>query len=152
MTATMAGAVWAELAGPEHAPGLEQIYEGYLLHYGRPRRARRTDDRLLHGDEQYARGLAQVAELDDPEAIAALAELIGLASRERAERASGTDDFALWAATARFLADRSERDAFHAALRSLRDERDTTPLEALVGGLELEREREAHRRLAGGAR
>jgi uncharacterized protein YciI len=143
--------VWADLAGPAHAAGLEQIYEGYLLHYGRPRRPRGTADRLLHGDEQYARGLAQVAELDDPEAIAALAELIGLASRERAERAGATDDFALWAATARFLADRSERDAYHAALVSLRDARDPAPLEALVGGLGLRRERAAHRRLAGSA-
>jgi hypothetical protein len=137
--------VWAELAGPEHAPGLEQIYEGYLLHYGRPRQA---GGGLLHGDEQYARGLAQVAELDDPEAIAALAELIGLASRERAEHGGSTDDFALWAATARFLADRSERDAYHAALVALRDARDAAPLEALVDGLGLQRERAAHRRLA----
>jgi hypothetical protein len=144
--------VWTELAGPDHAPGLEQIYEGYLLHYGRPRHARAADDRLLHGDEQYARGLAQVAELDDPEAIAALAELIGLASRERAEQPDDTDDFALWAATARFLADRSEREAYLAALTALRDERDPSALEALVDGLELGRERTAHRRLAGGAR
>jgi hypothetical protein len=151
MSAATADAVWAGLAGPDHAAGLEQIYEGYLLHYGQPRGADRSGDRLLQGDEQYARGLAQVAELDDPEAIAALAELIGLASRERGEQPEGTDDFALWAATARFLADRSKRAAYLAALVALRDERDPGPLEALVSGFGLEREREAHRRLAGGA-
>jgi hypothetical protein len=152
MSTTTADAVWAGLAGPDHAAGLEQIYEGYLLHYGQPRAVDRSGDRLLQGDEQYARGLAQVAELDDPEAIAALAELIGLASRERAEHPEGTDDFALWAATASFLADRSRRSAYLAALVALRDDRDPGPLEALVGELELAREREAHRRLAGAAR
>jgi uncharacterized protein YciI len=151
MSATTADAVWAGLAGPDHAAGLEQIYEGYLLHYGRPRVADRSGDRLLLGDEQYARGLAEVAELDDPEAIAALAELIALASRERAEQPEGADDFALWAATARFLCDRSQRTAYLAALVALRDERDPGPLERLVAELGLTREREAHRRLAGGA-
>jgi hypothetical protein len=149
MSATVERPVWAALAGPEHAPGLEQIYDGYLLHYGDGPVA---EGELLRGDEQYAQGLARVAELDDPEAIAALAELIGLASRERAENGEQTDDFALWAATARFLADRSERDAYHAALVSLRDARDTGPLERLVAPLPVERERDAHRRLAGSGR
>jgi hypothetical protein len=149
MSATVARPVWATLAGPEHAPGLEQIYDGYLLHYGEGPVA---EGQLLRGDEQYAQGLAQVAELDDPEAIAALAELIGLASRERAENGEQTDDFALWAATAHFLADRSERDAYHAALVSLRDARDTRPLEQLVEPLAVERERQAHRALAGAGR
>jgi hypothetical protein len=152
MSTTIAGPVWADLAGPEHAAGLEQIYDGYLLHYGRPRGEAPAGDRLLHGDEQYALGLARIAELDDTEAIAALAELIGLASRERAEQPDDTDDFALWAATARFLGDRSERDAYLAALVALRDERYPRALEALVDQLELGRERAAHRRLAGGAR
>ena len=70
----------------------------------RPRaRGRPAAASLLAGDEQYAQGLARVAELDDPEAIAVLAELIGLASRGRAEHGAEADDFALWAATARFL-------------------------------------------------
>jgi hypothetical protein len=141
--------VWAELAGPGHAPGLEQIYEGFLLHHGR---ARRASDSLLEGDAQYAQGLARVAELDDPEAIAALAELIGLASRGRAEQGAATDDFALWAATAHFLADRSEREAYRAALVTLRDERDNAPLEALVTELDVDRERAAHLALAGATR
>jgi hypothetical protein len=150
MTTTISRPVWAELAGPEHADGLEQIYEGFLLHYGRPRKATSAEqDSLLGGDEQYAQGLARVARLDDPEAIAVLAELIGLASRGRAEQGSEADDFALWAATARFLADRSGREVYRAALLALRDRGDGTPLEALVADLDLRRERAAHRALAG---
>jgi hypothetical protein len=150
MTATTSSPVWAELAGPEHADGLEQIYEGFLLHYGRPRQAASGGrDTLLGGDEQYAQGLARIAELDDPEAIAVLAELIGLASRGRAEHGPETDDFALWAATARFLADRSGREVYRSALLALRDDDDGAPLEALVADLQLERERSAHRALAG---
>jgi hypothetical protein len=150
MTTTISRPVWVELAGPEHADGFEQIYDGFLLHYGRPRDAVSGGrDSLLGGDEQYARGLARVAELDDPEAIAVLAELIGLASRGRAERGRETDDFALWAATARFLSDRSERDVFRTALLALRDDGDGAPLEALVADLDLERERSAHRTLTG---
>jgi hypothetical protein len=147
MTRTTSSPVWAELAGPEHADGLEQIYDGFLLHYGRGDDARR--DSLLGGDEQYAQGLARIAALDDPEAIAVLAELIGLASRGRAERGRETDDFALWAATARFLADRSGRDVYRTALLALRDDGDGAPLEALIADLDLERERAAHRTLAG---
>jgi hypothetical protein len=149
MTTIASRPVWAELAGPEHAGGLEQIYEGFLLHYGRARHETAEQDSLLGGDEQYAQGLARIAELDDPEAIAVLAELIGLASRGRAEHGPETEDFALWAATARFLADRSGREVYRAALLALRDRGDGTPLEALVADLDLGRERSAHRALAG---
>jgi hypothetical protein len=150
MSTTIPRPVWAELAGPEHAGGLEQIYEGFLLHYGRPQRGVHPAlESLLGGDEQYAQGLARIAELDDPEAIAVLAELIGLASRGRAEHGSETDDFALWAATARFLADRGGREPYRTALLALRDHRDAGPLEALVADLDLGRERAAHHALAG---
>jgi hypothetical protein len=150
MSTTTSRPVWAELAGPEHAEGLEQIYEGFLLHYGWPHdEADGARGSLLGGDEQYARGLARVASLDDPEAIAVLAELIGLAARGRAEHGRETDDFALWAATARFLSDRSGRDVYRTALLALRDEGDGAPLEALVADLDLERERAAHDALAG---
>jgi hypothetical protein len=150
MTTTISRPVWVELAGAEHADGFEQIYEGFLLHYGRPREAvSGARGSLLGGDERYAQGLARVAELDDPEAIAVLAELIGLASRGRAERGLEADDFALWAATARFLCDRSGRDVYRIALLALRDEGDGAPLEALVADLDLARERAAHRTLAG---
>jgi hypothetical protein len=147
MSATISRPVWADLAGPEHADGLEQIYEGFLLHYGRREAAGR--DSLLGGDEQYAQGLARIAELDDPEAIAVLAELIGLASRGRAEHGAETDDFALWAATAHFLADRSGREVYRTALLALRDRGDGSLLESLVGDLDLARERAAHDALAG---
>lgn len=150
MTTITSRPVWAELAGREHADGLEQIYEGFLLHYGHPRpRAPAERDNLLAGDEQYAQGLARIAMLDDPEAIAVLAELIGLASRGRAEHGCETDDFALWAATARFLADRGGREPYRTALLALRDHRDAGPLEALVADLDLGRERAAHHALAG---
>jgi hypothetical protein len=147
MSATISRPVWAELAGPEHADGLEQIYEGFLLHYGRHEPA--AHNSLLGGDEQYAQGLARIAELDDPEAIAVLAELIGLASRGRAEHGREADDFALWAATARFLADRSGREVYRTALLALRDLNDGSLLEALVADLDLARERTAHDALAG---
>jgi hypothetical protein len=147
MSTTTSRPVWAELAGPDHADGLEQIYEGFLLHYGRGDAAGRSS--LLGGDEQYAQGLARIAELDDPEAIAVLAELIGLASRGRAEHASAADDFALWAATARFLSDRSGREVYRTALLALRDRGDGSLLESLVADLDLTRERAAHEALAG---
>jgi hypothetical protein len=147
MSATISRPVWADLAGPEHADGLEQIYEGFLLHYGRHEPV--AHNSLLGGDEQYAKGLARIAELDDPEAIAVLAELIGLASRGRAEHGSETDDFALWAATARFLADRSGREVYRTALLALRDRGDGSLLESLVADLDLARERTAHDALAG---
>jgi hypothetical protein len=149
MSATVSRPVWADLAGPDHAEGLEQIYEGFLLHYGHPRASVNPElDGLLGGDEQYAQGLARIATLDDPEAIAVLAELIGLASRGRAEHGRETDDFALWAATARFLSDRSGREVYRTALLHLRDHDDIAALEALVADLDLGRERAAHRALA----
>jgi hypothetical protein len=152
MSTTVSRPVWADLAGPEHAEGLEQIYEGFLLHYGQPRETVNPElDGLLGGDEQYAQGLARIAALDDPEAIAVLAELIGLASRGRAEHGSQTDDFALWAATARFLADRSGREVYRTALLALRDRADGSLLESLVADLDLARERAAHDALAGDA-
>jgi hypothetical protein len=149
MSTTVSRPVWADLAGPEHAEGLEQIYEGFLLHYGHPRETVNPElDGLLGGDEQYAQGLARIAVLDDPEAIAVLAELIGLASRGRAEHGREADDFALWAATARFLSDRSGREVYRTALLHLRDHDDIAALEALVADLDLGRERAAHRALA----
>ena len=79
-----------------------------------------------------------------------LAELIGLASRGRAEHGAETDDFALWAATARFLADRSGREVYRTALLAPARRGDGAPLEALVADLDLARERAAHGALGGG--
>jgi hypothetical protein len=143
-------APWAPLCGERFAAGLEAIYEGHLLHHGRPRLfAPRTDGaRLLLGDFLYARGLAWIAERDDVEAIAALADLIALSAQARAERDGSADDFALWAATASFLASRANRAAFAAARDAMRVDGDTAPLEALVADIELDGARAAHRELS----
>ena len=83
--------------------GLETIYEGYLLHYGRPRlfAPADRDTALLLGDYLYAHGLVRVAEHDEVEAVADLAELISLCAQLRADGAPG--DGEAWAATAVLL-------------------------------------------------
>ena len=117
---------------------------------GPGRRPPAEQDSLLGGDEQYAQGLARVAKLDDPEAIAVLAELIGLASRGRAEHGREADDFALWAATARFLADRSGREVYRTrAARPARRAATARRSRRSSTDLDLGRERAAHRALAG---
>ena len=86
--------------GPErHALGVETIYEGYLVHYGRPRlfAPSDADTALLLGDYLYAHGLVRVAEVASAAAVADLAELISLCAQLRAEQRDG--DGAAWAAT-----------------------------------------------------
>jgi hypothetical protein len=91
------------LADERYALGLETIYEGYLLHYGRPRlfAPADRDTSLLLGDYLYAHGLVRVAEYDEVEPVADLAELISLCARLQADGASG--DGEAWAATAVWL-------------------------------------------------
>ena len=91
------------LADERYAVGLETIYEGYLLHYGRPRlfAPADRDTALLLGDYLYAHGLVRVAEHDEVEAVADLAELISLCARLQADGVSG--DGEAWAATAVWL-------------------------------------------------
>ena len=99
--------VFSRLCEPRFALGLETIYEGYLVHYGRPRLFAPPDGdtALLLGDYLYAHGLVRVAAEDDAGAVGDLAELISLVSRLRAE---GTgDDGPTWAATAARLGRRS---------------------------------------------
>jgi hypothetical protein len=93
-------AVFSRLCEPRFALGLETIYEGYLVHYGRPRlfARREPETMLLLGDYLYAHGLVRVAAEDDVSAVADLAELISLASRLRAQ--GGGDDGPAWAETA----------------------------------------------------
>ncbi len=109
-------AVFSPLAEPEHALGLETIYEGYLVHYGRPRLFAPADDdtALLLGDYLYAHGLVRIAAARQVDAVADLSELISLCSQLRAEEREG--DGPLWAATAALLG-RRELDAPFAALR-----------------------------------
>jgi hypothetical protein len=144
--------VWAPLCGPRFAAGLEAIYEGYLLHHGRSRLFSQGDPNaaLLCGDFLYARGLAWIAQLGDVEAVAALAELISLAARGRAEP-EPPDDFALWAATACQLAERGDAAGYRASLEALRLDGDPALLEARVAPLALGASAELHARLAGAA-
>ena len=86
-------------AEPRYALGLETIYEGYLLHYGRPRlfAPRDRDTTLLLGDYLYAHGLVRIAAHRDVDAVADLAALISLCAQLRADGSPG--DGEAWAAT-----------------------------------------------------
>ena len=122
--------MWGEaLRGqPEHEPifstvapdrfglGLESIYEGYLLHYGRPRLFEPEDEdvALLLGDYLYAHGLVRVASLGEVDAVSALAELISTCAHLRGEREDG--DGEAWLGTARRLGGDPEQAAVERAL------------------------------------
>jgi hypothetical protein len=84
---------------------LEAVYEGYLLHYGKPRAFARMDAdmRLLAGDALYALGLARLAESGDLEAVAVLSDLISDTAQAQAEGRRADAD-ALWASSAGSLA------------------------------------------------
>jgi hypothetical protein len=96
----------ALLTQPRYAVGLETIYEGYLLHYGRPRLFAPADRHtsLLLGDYLYAHGLVRVANHKDVDAVADLAALISLCAQFRADGSPG--DGQAWAATAALLGGR----------------------------------------------
>lgn len=92
-------AVFSPLADERFAVGLESIYEGYLLHYGRPRlfAPADRDTSILLGDYLYAHGLVRIAGLGDVDAVGALAELLSLCAHLRAEQLPG--DGEAWAVT-----------------------------------------------------
>jgi hypothetical protein len=96
-------AVFSTLADARYALGLETIYEGYLVHYGRSRLFAPVDDdaALLLGDYLYAHGLVRIAELGRVDAVQELAELISRCAHLRAEGEPG--DGEAWADTARRL-------------------------------------------------
>jgi hypothetical protein len=77
--------------------GVEMIYEGYLLHYGRSRLFSQADAglALLTGDYLYAAGLSEICATGDLRAVGALATLISRCARNQADGAGG-DDAALW--------------------------------------------------------
>ena len=108
--------VFSPLGEARYALGLETIYEGYLVHYGRPRLFAPPDGdtALLLGDYLYAHGVARISALHDVAAVADLSDLISLCSQLRAEEADG--DGRLWAATAALLG-RGELDEARTALR-----------------------------------
>jgi hypothetical protein len=84
---------------------VEAIYEGWLMHYGRPRAFERMDDdlRLLGGDALFALGLERLADEGDIDAVAELADLISLTARAVAEDHHELAE-ALWSATVDRLA------------------------------------------------
>jgi hypothetical protein len=96
-------AVFSPLAEERYGLGLETIYEGYLLHYGRPRlfEPADADTALLLGDYLYAHGLVRVAEAGPVEAVSDLAALISLCAQLRADGLPG--DGEAWAAAAATL-------------------------------------------------
>ena len=95
--------VFSPLAEERYGLGLETIYEGYLLHYGRSRlfEPRDDDTALLLGDYLYAHGLVRVSEAGTVEAVADLAALISRCAQLRADGLPG--DGEAWAATAATL-------------------------------------------------
>jgi hypothetical protein len=120
--------VFSPLGEERYALGLETIYEGYLVHYGRPRLFEPADEdtALLLGDYLYAHGLVRIADVGSVEAVADLAELISLCSQLRADSAPG--DGAAWAASAALLGEGEVDDA----RATLRDRGDAGPLTALA--------------------
>ncbi len=136
--------VFSTLCEPRFALGVETIYEGYLLHFGRPRlfAPADADTALLLGDYLYAHGLVRVAATGSVEAVHDLAELISLCAQARAE---GTDgDAAAWAATAALLGD----GGLDGPRRLFRERCDPSALDqaarAVAGADEVERARVAH--------
>ena len=95
--------VFSSLGEERYALGLETIYEGYLLHYGRPRLFAPVDEdtALLLGDYLYAHGLVRIGEAGPVEAVTDLAALISLCAQLRADGLPG--DGEAWAATAATL-------------------------------------------------
>jgi len=113
---------------PRFALGVETIYEGYLLHYGRARIFAPPDGdvALLLGDALLAHGLVRIAGTGSLEAVGDLAELLSLCAQARADGLDG--DGAAWAATSALLA----CGGLDEARAALRDERDPAPLERLA--------------------
>jgi len=109
-------AVFSPLAPQRFALGLESIYEGYLLHYGRPRlfEPGAADAALLLGDYLYAHGLVRIAALGEVEAVAALAELISACAHLRAEGHEGDGDE--WVTAAGRLGGEADAEAVERAL------------------------------------
>jgi hypothetical protein len=113
--------VFGPLAPERFALGLETIYEGYLVHYGRPRLFAPTDEEtaLLLGDYLYAHGLVRIAATGELDAVAALAELISICAHLRAEGADG--DGEAWVDAVRRLGGAPDSGGVAAALRAHAD-------------------------------
>lgn len=88
--------------------GIEYIFEGYLLHYGKSRLLGPDDANfdLLAGDYMYARGLEAIARLEDLASVEALAELVRLCSFIHCEQLDESLAAKAWAVTTLGLAAR----------------------------------------------
>ena len=108
--------IFGPLAPERFGLGLETIYEGYLVHYGRPRLFEPGDDEtaLLLGDYLYAHGLVRIAATGELDAVVALAELISTCAHLRAEEAAG--DGEAWVDSVRSLGGDPDPDAVEQAL------------------------------------
>lgn len=141
--------VFSPLAEERFALGLETIYEGYAVHYGRPRAFHAQDGEaaLVLGDYLYAHGLARIAAVGEVAAVADLAELISLCAQARGDSRPG--DGAAWAATAALLG----RGELVEARGALSRRGDPSPLDALARGAAgdeaVDRALEAHARHLG---
>ena len=120
--------VFSLLCAEQFALGVETIYEGYLLHYGRPRlfSPADADTALLLGDYLYAHGLVRVAATGSVEAVHDLAELISLCAQARADGRAGEAE--AWAATSALLG----RGVLAEARSDLRESGDATALATLA--------------------
>jgi hypothetical protein len=137
--------VFSLLGEERYALGIETIYEGYLLHYGRPRlfTPKDGDTALLLGDYLYAHGLVRIEQVGAVDAVNDLAELIAMCAYLRAEEIPG--DGAAWSATAAVLG----RGLLDQGRTSLRLDNDAGPLERLAreaSGDRIEQALELHRR------
>ena len=96
-------AVFSPLADERFALAVETIYEGYLVHYGRPRlfAPGDRDTILLLGDYLYAQGLVRLSAAGSVAAVADMGELISLCAQMRAEGEG--DDGPAWAASVALL-------------------------------------------------
>jgi hypothetical protein len=121
-------AIFSVLGEERYALGIETIYEGYLVHYGRPRlfAPEDGDTALLLGDYLYAHGLVRIEEVGSVAAVNDLAELIALCAYLRAEAIAG--DGAVWAATSSALGS----GELEPGRSSLRLDNDPGPLERLA--------------------
>ena len=96
-------AVFSPLTEARFAVAVETIYEGYLVHYGRPRlfAPGDPDTVLLLGDYLYAQGLVRLSAAGSVAAVADMGELISLCAQLQAE--GEPDDGPAWAACVSLL-------------------------------------------------
>ena len=113
--------VFGGLVPERYALGVETIYEGYLVHYGRPRLFAPPDEdvALLLGDYLYAHGLVRIAATGELEAVVVLAELISTCAHLRAEEGEG--DGEAWLDAVRRLGGEPGSAAVEAALAAHAD-------------------------------